>query len=56
MRHIIEMQTVNLSSCELIYSFWSDGIVEKAITRNKRVVFYDARRHALKQDEETEDA
>ena len=43
MRHIIEMHTVELSSCERVYDFWSDGVVEKAVTRDKRIVYYATR-------------
>lgn len=56
MRHIIAIQTVHLSSCALVYAFWSAGIVEKAITKNKRVVFYTARGNHWSDYGKSEDA
>jgi len=40
MRKMKELIIVDLKSCSLVYAFWSDGIIEKALSKKKKLIAY----------------
>lgn len=40
MRKMEELIIVNLKSCSLVYAFWSDGIIEKALSKKHKFIAY----------------
>ncbi len=40
MRKMEKLIIVNLKSCSLVYAFWSDGIIEKALLKKNNFMTY----------------
>lgn len=41
MRKLLILENVKLQQLILSYALWSDGVIEKMVTKSNRVVFYD---------------
>ncbi len=39
-RELLKLDDFKFRNCTLSYALWSDGIIEKVVTKKKRVVFY----------------
>ena len=40
MRKLLILENVKLQQLILSYALWSDGVIEKMVTKSNRVVFY----------------
>lgn len=40
-RQLLVFENVKLRQGLLTYALWDDGVIEKKVTKNHRVVFYD---------------
>ncbi|MFC1503615.1 hypothetical protein ACFL53_04655 [Pseudomonadota bacterium] len=39
-RQLLKLDTFNFRSCSLSYALWSDGVIEKVVTKKNQVVSY----------------
>ena len=40
-RQLLHIETYSFHNGHLTYALWSDGILEKLVVKNSRVVFYE---------------
>lgn len=40
-RKLLVLENIKLRQGLLTYALWSDGVIEKTVTKKHRVVFYD---------------